>query len=51
MNAEDTPEMRTNLAPAIRRQTKMILDATPTVENAPPSFTATIPGGVDNVEG
>lgn len=51
MNVEDTPELRVAMAPAIREQTQKILNDTPTVDNAPPSITMTIPDGVDNVEG
>jgi hypothetical protein len=51
MKLDDTPELRTNMAPAIRAQTQKILNETPTVDNAPPSFTTTIPEGVDDVEG
>jgi len=51
MNTVPTPEMRLAFAASIRLQTQKILDATPTVENAPPSITTTIPEGVDDVEG
>jgi hypothetical protein len=51
MNTEPTQEMRHALAASIRLQTQKILNETPTVDNAPPSFTTTIPEGVDDVEG